>query len=87
VPKFLLFHETGTSASGLTKIWAVMNTAMAELGRVTWYAPWRRYCYTSVPFSVTMDANCMRELADFCELETRQHGATLMRNKTGIKGS
>lgn len=79
----LRFGQSGTSGSGLTKIWSVMPIAEnLVLGRVSWYAPWRRYCFFPIDGSL-YDPSCLREIADFCEIETLNQ----KRNQTGIKGS
>ena len=70
--KFIVFQQQGTSASGLTKVWWVLNTGGNILGQVSWYAPWRSCWYTTSP-NVGLDAACLREIADFCENETRAH--------------
>jgi hypothetical protein len=69
---YLIFSYLRKSNSGLTDIWDVKNTGQAVIGAVSWYAPWRRYGYTSLPH-VVLDATCMREIADFCETQTRAH--------------
>src|ERR1017187_9470182 len=58
---FLDFVFLGNSDSGLTNIWSV-QTALAPLGRVQWYAPWRRYWF--VPLEGTgFDAACLKEIS------------------------
>ena len=72
---YLRFDLVGTSDSGLTKIWNVQPIAgNAELGKVKWYAPWRTYCYFPNPFTI-YDTNCLFEIAEFCGLEKKNHGA------------
>jgi len=87
---FLIFQYAGDSDSGLTKIWWVTNVGHAELGKISWYAPWRRYVYNCY-VRIVLDAVCLREIADFCEDQTRRHNECLLetkkRNQTGIKGS
>ena len=70
--KYLKFYETGRSGSGLTKIWTVYNTFNTVLGTVQWFSHWRKYTYFSLA-QITLDAGCLREIADFCEQETDSH--------------
>jgi hypothetical protein len=70
---YLTFPHIGTSSSGLTNVWDVKNTGQLIIGTVSWYAPWRRYGYTSITAHIVLDATCMREIADFCETQTRAH--------------
>ena len=86
---FLDFVFLGNSDSGLTNIWSV-QTALAPLGRVQWYAPWRRYWF--VPLEGTgFDAACLKEIFEFCTSQTLRHANQLLldkrRNETGIHGS
>ena len=73
---YLQFKQRGTSDSGLTKLWAVLGAQDKVLGSIRWYAPWRKYCfYTLEGGAMVFDVNCLREIADFCEAETRSHNA------------
>ncbi len=73
---YLQFKQWGTSDSGLTKLWTVLGAQDKVLGSIRWYAPWRKYCfYCSALQCVVFDVNCLREIADFCEAETRSHNA------------
>ena len=67
---YLTFTFVGTSASGKTKVWLVdtPNT----LGTVQWYAPWRKYVVHPA-LGTLFDANCLREIATFCETKTQEH--------------
>lgn len=44
------------------------------LGLVSWYPPWRRYCFTPGQGTV-FEQDCLREIATFCETKTREHKA------------
>ena len=65
---YLRFVEA-PSPGRVTRIWEVHSRGGSWLGRVSWYAQWRRYTY-SPAWPQHLDAACMRELADFCERET-----------------
>lgn len=52
-----------------TKRWDV-HSGGAWLGDVKWFGRWRNYCYFPAP-DVVMDKSCLREVADFCESESK----------------
>lgn len=65
------FH--GNSPSGLTKLWMVQRAnGDTVLAWIAWYAPWRKYTMHTLE-GVVFDQACLREIADFCENETRRH--------------
>ena len=61
-----------------TQVWAVMTVDGSEcLGRIGWYPPWRRYVYVHRAIDagdqVILEQDCLRRIADFCELQTTAH--------------
>lgn len=67
----LRFDLQGTSESGKTKIWRVYNKHNDFfLGKVQWYAPWRKYCFLPAPIESVFDANCLTEIAAYCATES-----------------
>lgn len=52
-----------------TYTWLVTNSAKLQLGMVRWYGPWRRYCLLTNSL-MYLDAECLREIADFCGTQT-----------------
>jgi len=77
--KYISFKEHGTSASGKTKIWDVVNTGGVFLGYISWHAPWRRYTFAPTISSV-FDANCLKDITDFVQLQNDIH-----KNKVPIR--
>lgn len=72
----LEFDDIGVSASGKTKVWEVRSVHNGSmLGWVKWYAPWRKYTYVTEAEGVVFDHQCLREVANFCELQTQYHKA------------
>ena len=71
-----------------TKVWAVYNYYNEFLGEIRWKATWRQYALKIVRDSAIptlfgalwFGGSCFREIADFCERETKlqkekkQHG-------------
>jgi hypothetical protein len=48
-----------------TSIWSCLNNKSgAELGRIKWYAPWRKYCYFPTVQAV-YDTGCLKDIIDF----------------------
>ena len=70
---YLNFVEGPNSASGLTKTWNVVSGAV-HLGRVAWYAPWRRYCFFPEGNTV-LDYSCTLEIAAFLHEEMIKRGS------------
>ena len=69
------FVEAGLSESGKTRVWSVLSGEI-RLGRVAWYAPWRKYAFFPV-HQTLYEQDCLRQLAGFCESMTRAHRATV----------
>lgn len=63
--EFLHFTDSGTSASGKTKVWSADSKGDASvLGEVRWYAPWRRYTFQPSEGTI-FDAACLDEITVF----------------------
>jgi len=70
---YVRFEESGSSASGKTKIWMIKNSRSDyEIGRIIWHAPWRKYVFEPAKNCI-FDANCMNEIAMFAVEETKKH--------------
>lgn len=76
-PKWIRFDATGpmASKSGKTLTWRISTVdGTSPLGRIAWWGPWRRYAF--FPFDATVfEADCLRDIAAFCEQETAAHRA------------
>lgn len=57
---YLVYTNMGTSPSGKTKKVMVSNKFGIELGQIEWYAPWRKYCFSSL--IRLYDVNCLQEI-------------------------
>ncbi len=75
---FIRFIEIAVPPERKTKVWTVHprdgGTISGMLGRVSWYPPWRKYCYLAEPRTV-YEQVCLREIAEFCEKRTAEHKA------------
>lgn len=73
---YIAFTQNGESPSGKTKRWNVTAVSGGPpLGTVRWYGPWRKYVFQ--PDYAVFDADCLREIADFTESETKAHGKVI----------
>lgn len=62
----LTFNQTRDT--GKTKSWRVGNGSGMTLGRISWNAGWRRYCF--FPGMDTLyDGSCLLEICEFMERE------------------
>ncbi len=73
---WIIFEHAGPSKSGKTHEWRVQPKDNGDLaaciGVVKWYAGWRGYAF--MPYGNTVfEEDCLREIADFCERQTREH--------------
>ena len=65
-----------------TVVWRVRPQGEAlTLGLVQWFSHWRKYCFFPCEPTV-FDANCLREIADFCETRTQEHRTAAIARKT-----
>ena len=67
---FLVFNLSGVSKSGKTQLWDVISKDHILLGMISWHGVWRKYCFNPCSFTI-YDCRCLREIADFCEGQTR----------------
>jgi hypothetical protein len=62
----LNFILSGRSDSGLTQIWQVESAHTGiDLGKISWYAPWRRYVFHPAP--ALFDSTCLIEIVKFLD--------------------
>lgn len=76
IQELITFEEVGTSPSGKTKVWHVVNTHNNHdaIGIVRWHGAWRKYVYECD--SSFYDWDCLRLIADFIEVVTKEHYAS-----------
>jgi hypothetical protein len=71
---YIKFVNTGSSPSGKTKMWAVMNSSGdAWIGSVSWFSPWRKYVFVSSVLNCVFDEKCLVDIAQFVNEETTKH--------------
>lgn len=71
VEKYIRFDQVGTSATGKTLVWHVMNKHNGSfVGVIKWYGGFRKYVFYPTIERVDwilLDAACMRLIADFLD--------------------
>lgn len=74
VKKYIEFRPAGTSKTGLTKIWHVVNPTRYDdqLGVIRWAGNWRKYVFEQSG-TVYYDWDCLRVIADFIEAQTKDY--------------
>lgn len=79
-PKWISFQED-TPPAWKTKYWRVVATkGNTFLGGIKWWGGWRRYCF--FPEQATIfEQDCLRDIANFCDEQTRAHRAKREENQ------
>jgi hypothetical protein len=74
MPGWLKFEPVqGLRSERKTGIWRVgSQSGGLPLGEVRWLSGWRKYAFYPAKGSA-FEADCLRELANFCERVTREH--------------
>lgn len=68
-------------STGKTNRWQVVTLdGNTVLGSVHWWGAWRQYSFFPQP-STVFERQCLRDIADFCELKTKEHRETKKENK------
>ncbi len=61
--RYIEFDKIGDT--GKTEIWNILSKSSEFiLGRISWYGPWRQYCFFPSPNSV-FNNTCMAEIIEF----------------------
>lgn len=74
VSSFIVFREAGTSKTGITRVWNVVNIMREQedpIGIIRWHGAWRKYVYECA--ESFYDYDCLRLIADFVEGATKGH--------------
>lgn len=73
---FLNFQDVSTSyPDRKTRTFVVLNAANgANLGRIQWFAPWRRFVFAPEGLTV-FDAACLKEISAYLEALMRERRA------------
>lgn len=72
---YLKFEDRGTTPSGKTRRWVVLNSVSGvALGWVQWASNFRKYAFESMP-GMIYDSCCLEDLSAFVEARTKEHKA------------
>lgn len=73
--KYIFFHDEGlVSERAVTHVFSVADRmSKTRLGTVKWFMQWRKYCFFAS--DSVFDHNCLRDIADFCEMKTIERRA------------
>jgi hypothetical protein len=78
---WIRIEPAGGTPSGRTRLWVVATKDGRQmLGWIKWYSGWRKYVFAPSSGS-EFEEDCLREIAGFCERQTREHKA-----KPGVPG-
>lgn len=85
--KWIVAFSIRNSPTGKTKVFQIQSKdGQVVLGQVKWYGPWRKYCF--YPEGQTIfEWDCLRDIAEFCEKTSRQHGVDLRAAKAIAKNN
>lgn len=73
---YLKFTEGRASDSGKTRTWNVDHKDSGDnLGCISWYAPWRRYCFYPNDDRL-FDASCLMDIGLFLTQRMAEHKKT-----------
>lgn len=65
-PKWLEFKLLERPADRKTDIYEVWNKEFGSfLGRVSWYAPWRKYSFFPTGKNLVFESDCLTDIANF----------------------
>jgi hypothetical protein len=63
------------STTGKTQVYRVAGLDDRQsLGEVRWFGRWRKYAFFPIGTAV-FEADCLRDIAQFCEARTKEHRA------------
>lgn len=64
--KYMEFDKIGDT--GKTEIWNILSKSSGFiLGKISWYGPWRQYCFLPSPNSV-FNNSCMSDIQKFIKI-------------------
>ena len=71
---WITFDVEPIDAKKKTRTWIVKALAGERLGKVKWFAQWRRYSFFPDP-GTAFEPDCLKTIAEFCERSTANHRA------------
>ena len=72
--KYLGFTEVERLRKKRTKTWNVDNVVSgSHVGHISWYSPWRQYCFFPSPGGTVFSRGCLQEVVKFVEDQMALH--------------
>jgi hypothetical protein len=73
--RWITFRLTTITPSRKTSVWEVVTQdGGVVIGHVSWWGAWRKYSFFPAP-NTLYEPTCLRDIARFCDDETRKHMA------------
>lgn len=80
--RWIKFVETANPGR-VTRRWLIRSRSSGgSLGYVSWHVPWRRYSFSPVLYT-TWSPDCLRDVATFCEKQTKARKLERMLERAG----
>lgn len=74
MPKWIRFDGPHTAPGRRTAWWYVNNVETGDqLGTVAWFGRWRKFAFRVGAYSLVLEQDCLRDIADFCAEKTKEH--------------
>lgn len=70
--KYIQFRLSSEQPEGKTSVWDVTAKDGDFLGKVKWFARWRKYSFFPAPGCV-FEETCLGDIADFVKWATHSH--------------
>lgn len=88
MPDWIKFVEVDLRDGRKTKVWAIMTIDGSQcLGRIGWYAPWRRYSFIPAESdgkSLIFEEDCLQRITEFLKSENQKHKQEKKQERTAI---
>lgn len=77
VKQYIEINPAGTSPTGVTRVWNVVNSKKQQLiGTIKWWGGFRKYVFYVWMVDqewILFDSDCMRMIADFLDSVNKRH--------------
>lgn len=78
---YIRFQPIQTAPKRKTGVWNVVSMNGVSLGFVKWHGSWRQFAFFPA-HSTLFERECLRAIANFCEIETTVHRGKMPRRLT-----
>lgn len=82
IGEYLVVEKLQKPKSQKTDEWMVLNDSGYYLGEVSWYSPWRQYCFKPIEDAdAIFNSQCLLDIATFLQAETEKRKTHWMKRK------